>query len=1146
MARLDFRILGPLEARTPGDEPIDLGARKQRAVLAMLLLEPRRVVSVDRIVEGLWAGAAPASATGTMQAYVSQLRRVLEPDRPPRTPPAVLLTRDPGYLLAVDGEQIDAVRFAARAEAARQALGRGDLPAAERLLGEALGEWRGEVLADLADEAFAAAAVAHLHELRDAAHEDLVDVRLGTGRNGAAIAEAQALLDRRPFRERSWGQLMLALYREGRQADALAAFRRARALLDEELGLPPGPELRALEATILRHDPSLTPPPAREALTVAGTAAAPARHPAEAATPEAEQQAAAPAGHQAAEPLVGRGGEVRRVAERIELARGGAGGVLLVAGEAGLGKTRLAERAAELAGQSGLDVAWSRCVETSATPAFWPWTQVLRALPETDAVRDLLDVLTGRGENRWRAEDPDTALFHLHEAVGDILRAHAAARALLVVVDDLHVADASSLQLLAHLAPALHRLPILVLATLRPESADAGPALRETLALLANERGAERLRLGALTADDIAEYTAGFAPGYRDRPGGAVAAALLERTGGNPFYLKELLRLLESEHPGGWGSAQAVAGTGVPEKVRDVITRRLSRLPERTRALLETAAVIGRDVDPLLLEAATEDRGEDVMADLEPAVEASVLLEVPDGWDYRFSHALVRDTVYGGLSRLRRARLHRQVGEALEAFDRPDDPDLLGRLVHHFTMAARLGVAERAVRYATRAAEVAMAQLAYDQAARYLESALGALDPTRPGAATQRCRLLVDLGVARRAAGDVAGTRTVLDEALTLARQLGDDELAMDAATLFGGVTLWLWRPYLTVDERMTGILREQLDRLDPDDRYRRAVLLGTLAVELYHSPDREVGEAHAAEAVRLARELGDPELLVRTLNNYWNAAWVPHREAERRAAVDELLTITPLPPTVEATARLHRMMTEVIAGDIAGFDADLARCVRLVEGIRTPVLPAQVRYAQSGRAMLAGRWTEGERLVGEAFALQEHTSLWGAQWIRLALLYTIRRFQGRQSELRDELVRCADEPPYSLLRPTAVLAACESGDEGLARALVERWGTAREQLWGWEFVAFQWGLISARLGTPDPRELYDEIAPFADRFCTVGSGCATWGSMHFVLAELAARLGDRDAALDHARSARAAHARLGAAHLVAASDAQLATLAKP
>ncbi|MFF5229710.1 ATP-binding protein [Dactylosporangium sp. NPDC000521] len=1135
MTRLDFRILGPIEARTRDDEPIELGARKQRAVLAMLLLEPGRVVSADRIVEGLWAGEAPASATGTMQAYVSQLRRALEPDRPPRTPPAVLLTRDPGYLLAVDGEQVDAVRFAARAEAARQALGRSDLVAAERVLGEALGEWRGEALADLADEAFAAAAVTHLHELRDAAREDLVDVWLGTGRNGAAIAEAQAMLDRRPFRERSWGQLMLALYREGRQADALAAFRRARALLDEELGLPPGPELRALEATILRHDPSLAPSPARVALTVTG-AAAPARRAAE---------AAAPAGRQAAEPLVGRSGEVRHVTERIELARGGAGGVLLVAGEAGLGKTRLAERAAELGGESGLDVAWSRCVEASATPAFWPWTQVLRALPETDAVRDLLDVLTGRGENRWRAEDPDTALFHLHEAVADVLRTHAAARALLIVIDDLHVADASSLQLLAHLAPALHRLPILVLATLRPESADAGPALRETLALLANERGAERLRLGALTADDIAEYTAGFAPGYRDRSGGTVAAALLERTGGNPFYLKELLRLLESEHPGGWGSAQAVAGTGVPERVRDVITRRLSRLPERTRALLETAAVIGRDVDPLLLEAATEERGEDVMADLEPAVEASVLLEVPEGWDYRFSHALVRDTVYGGLSRLRRARLHRQVGEALEAFDRPDDPELLGRLVHHFTMAARLGVAERAVRYATRAAEVAMAQLAYEQAARYLESALGALDPTRPGAAAQRCRLLVDLGVARRAAGDVAGTRAVLDEALTLARQLGDDELAMDAATLFGGVTLWLWRPYLTVDERMIGILREQLDRLDPNDRYRRAVLLGTLAVELYHSPDREAGEAHAAEAVRLARELGDPELLTRTLNNFWHVAWVPQRDRERRATVDELLTIASLPHTVEVTARLHRMMTEVIAGDIAGFDADLARCVRLAEDIRTPVLPAQVRYAQAGRAMLAGRWAEGERLVGEAYALQEHTSLWGTQWIRLALLYTSRRFQGRPGELRDELVRCADEPQYELLRPTAVLAACESGDENLARSLVERWGTAREQLWGWEFVAFQWALIAARLGTPDPRELYDEIAPFADRCCTVGSGCATWGSMHFVLAELAARLGDRDAALDHARSARAAHERLGAAHLIAASDAQLATLEK-
>ncbi|MEV8511048.1 BTAD domain-containing putative transcriptional regulator [Dactylosporangium sp. NPDC051484] len=1143
MTRLDFRILGPLEAWAPDGRPIDLGARKQRAVLAMLLLEPGRVVSLDRIVEGLWAGEAPASATGTLQAYVSQLRRALEPDRPPRTPPAMLLTRDPGYLLAVDDTQVDARRFAAGVEAARAGLARGDLATAERALHEALREWRGEPLADLADEEFATAAVTRLGELHDGALEDLAEVQLGAGQTAAAIAGAQALLERRPFRERSWGQLMLGLYREGRQADALAAFRRARAVLDEELGLPPGPELRALEAAILRHDPSLAEPsrPTQPAAPIQPTQPVGTTRPAQATAPEWVAAAAPVENAECVPRLVGRGAEERRIAERIELAAGGAGGVLLVAGEAGLGKTRLAELAAEIAAGRGLSVAWSRCVEASATPAFWPWVQVLRTLPDTGDGRRLLDVLAGRGESSWRAEDPDTARFHLHEAVADTLRLHASARPLLIVIDDLHVADASSLQLLAHLAPALHQRPILALATLRPEAADAAPALRETLALLANERGAERLRLTALTEDEIAEYT--------DRPH-AVAQALLERTGGNPFYLKELLRLLESEYPDGWGDAQAVAATGVPESVRDVITRRLSRLPERTRELLETAAVIGRDVDLLLLEAATENRAtgghELVMAALEPAVAAGVLLELPNGWDYRFSHVLVRDTVYGGLSRLRRARLHRGVGEALEAFDRPDDPNLLGRLVHHFTMAARLGVADRAVRYATRAAELAMAQLAYDEAARYLESALGALDPTATGAAERRGRLLVQLGVARRAAGDVDGTRAVLDEALTLARQLGDDGLAMDAATLFGGVTLWGWRPYRTIDERMIGILREQLDRLNPADRSRRAVLLGTLAVELYHSPQQPEGEALGTEAVRLAREVGDPELLIRTLNNYWNAAWVPEREPERRAVVDEMLTITPLPRTVEAIVRVHRMVTEMSAGDIAGFDADLARCVRLAEEVRSSVLPAQVRYAQAGRAILDGRWAEGERLVGEAFALQEHTSLWGADWIRLALLYTSRRFQGRAGELRDELVRRAGEPHLELLRPTAVLAACESGDEDLARTLIARWGATRDRLWSWEFMAFQWGLIAARLGTPDPRELYDEIAPYAERCCTVGTGCATWGSLHFVQAELAVRLGDRAVALEHAHAARATHERLGVAYLIAASDAQLAVLAVP
>jgi DNA-binding SARP family transcriptional activator len=1140
VTRLDFRILGPLEVHSPTGAPLELGARKQRAVLALLLLDPGRVVSLDRIIHGLWAVEAPSSATGSLQVYISQLRRVLEPDRPPRTPPAVLVTRDPGYRLAIDGDQVDAVRFARGAEAARIRLAAGAFAEAEGLLTAALRDWRGAPLADFADEEFASAVAAQLGEAHDTVVEDLVEIQLATGRNTAAAAAAQGLLDRHPFRERSWGQLMLALYRDGRQADALAAFRRARNVLDEELGLPPGPQLRALEEAILRHDPTLgraavqqdtiLPAPPRTPVPAQPASGTPPRR----ATTPASDAVDAQLGGEIS--FVGRGREELLIEERIEHARAGRGGVMLVVGEAGLGKTLLAERAAVLATAHHLRVAWSRCVEASATPAFWPWAQVLRALPDADTRRHLLDVLAGRGESSWRTEDPGSALFHLHEAVMETLRECAGERPLLIVVDDLHVADASSLQLLAHLAPALHRLPILLLATLRPEMADADPALRETLARLANERGVDRIRLGSFTAADIAAYLDG---GARED----VVRALLERTGGNPFYLKELLRLLTSEHPDGWGTAQAVVDMDVPESVRDVIARRVSRLPESTQTMLRTAAVIGRDVDLLLLEASTDSENEQVMGALEPAVVAGLLIEVPDSWDYRFSHAIVRDTLYGALTRLQRSRLHKRVGEALEAFDRPDDPALLGRLVHHFTMAARLGVAERAVRYARRAAELAMAQLAYDEAAGYLESALGALDPTRPGAIAVRCRLLVQLGVARRAGGDLAGTCAVLDEALTLAGQLGDDGLAMDAATLFGGVTLWTWRPYLTVDERMIGILRDQLARLDATDLHRRVVLLGTLAVELYHSPERPAGEAHAEEAVALARQAGDPELLARTLNNYWNVAWVPQRERQRREAVDELLAIDPLPRTVELTGRLHRMLSAMTGGDLAGFDADLARAGRLVEELRTPVLGAQVTYARAGRAMLAGHWAAGERLVGEAFELQAHTSLWGTQWIRLALLYTSRRFQGRPAELLDELVRRADEPHLELLRPTAILAACESDDEALARRLLARWGTAREQLWCWNFVAFQWGLIAARLGTPDPRQLYDEILPFADQWSTVGTGCATWGSLRFVLAALAERLERLDEAELHATQALAEHRRLGADHLEAASMAQLAAL---
>ena len=254
---MDYRILGALEVRNDG-RPVVLGGEKPRALLAILLLHPNEVVPVDRLIDDLWGESPPTSALRTLQAYVSRLRKALDRDGvPSESVSGVLLTQGRGYLLRVGPAELDLDRFSDMAERGRDALGADNPQEAAELLGKALELWRGPPLADFTYDPFAQTAIHHLEELRLAALEDRIEADLAVGRAGELVGELGTLVAQHPLRERPWRQLMLALYRCGRQADALAAYQRARRELVEELGIEPGPELRSLEQAILRQDPAL-------------------------------------------------------------------------------------------------------------------------------------------------------------------------------------------------------------------------------------------------------------------------------------------------------------------------------------------------------------------------------------------------------------------------------------------------------------------------------------------------------------------------------------------------------------------------------------------------------------------------------------------------------------------------------------------------------------------------------------------------------------------------------------------------------------------------------------------------------------------------------------------------------------------------
>src|SRR5215469_10770342 len=410
--RLRFAVLGAFRVERDG-RGVDLGPRLQRTLLAILVVEAGHVVPVDRLLDLLWRDEPPAAAIASVQAYVSQLRRVLEPDRAPRAPARVLVTQDPGYVLRVADGQMDALRFQAMARQAHNDLAAGQPVAAAARLEDALALWHGDPLAEFAGEPWAVPVVARLTEAHDLAAEDRIDAWLALGRHAEAAAELEAMVEARPLRERRWGQLIIAAYRCGRQADALRAYQRCRTVLAGELGLEPGPELRRLEAAVLAQDSSLGWQPDPAAVAVAAPAPP---------VPAGARPAGVPpaAGERPAPSLVGRDAELAHLRDTFRRAASGHGGAVVLVGEPGAGKTTLAEAAAHIAGGAGFTCAWGRCLDAASTPAFWPWSQVLRALPDgplAEAARQRLDGAAGELGRR-----PGPGAAHAHSRLAPGLR----------------------------------------------------------------------------------------------------------------------------------------------------------------------------------------------------------------------------------------------------------------------------------------------------------------------------------------------------------------------------------------------------------------------------------------------------------------------------------------------------------------------------------------------------------------------------------------------------------------------------------------------------------------------------------------------------------------------------------------------------
>jgi DNA-binding SARP family transcriptional activator len=1113
-----FRILGPLEAAGDDGRPLDLGGAKPRALLTLLLSEPGRVVGVDRIVDTLWGDDPPPTVTGTLQSYVSQLRRVLEPGRGPRRAPQVLLTRPPGYLVQVGAGDLDLLRFGQLVEEGDRAVAAGDPGTGAELLGQALALWRGEPLADLGDSPTTASDRLRLVELQVRARERRCDALLALGRPEAAVADLQRLVAEHPLRERLWARLVTALYLADRQADALDACRRCTELLREELGIDPGPEIRDLERAVLDQDPRLQQRLPRPALP-----------------PPPPTAPVAPARPAAGGTLVGRRAELAHLGAAADRVAAGRASVVVLEGEAGIGKTRLAEAAADLARERGWPVAWSRCADEAGAPALWPWTQVLEQLGQQP-----LEPAAGSDD------DADAARFQLFQDLCARLTS-AADRPVLVVLDDLQGADTTSVQLLGLLARHL-RAPVLLVATVRTLGEELPAVVERCLARLAGEPAASRLVLGGLEEGDVSALLAAQLGAVGDR---GLAAAVHDRTGGNPFYVVELSRWMVGAHDLHLDRAP------VPPSVRDVLRTRLARLPAETLEVLQLAAVLGREAALDVLEAAGTPAERAVTA-MDTALAVGLVVEGDTPWSWRFSHALVQEVLLGDLSRLRRARLHGRVAQALEQ-QGPDPTGGAGdaldeRLAHHFVEAAPVLGPARALHWSVRAAESARTRLASDEAAAHTRRALTLLPRDGAEVSTTRLDLLTALGDDLLRSGHLLEAQQVVAEAIAAARQLDDRRRLADAAAVWGGVTLWNWRPHGVVDTEMVAVLEDLLAESEGragspssvEEQRRTARLLGTLGVELAFSADLRRSVRAAERAVALARRLGDPELLGRTLNNYGIAVWGRPGAAELRlAATDEALALAGhgLPRRTEFFARLHRAAIRLHFTDLAGFEADHAAARRLALSLSGPEVRPQGLWQAAGAAWLRGDAAQAEELTTECYELYRRVTP-HARHALAAHLFALRRAERRLDTVLDLLVETGDEG-NPLLQEMAVLAAAEGGDTAEALRLRLRWGRTDVRDWASD-VAVLLQAETALLLDDEPE--WDaavlSLLPFRGRQAVLGTPAFSLGSYDELLGRFAEHRGDPAGAVRWWEAARAQGRAVGSPEQVARAQAHLRRMA--
>lgn len=919
------------------------------------------------------------------------------------------------------------------------------------------------------------------------------------------------------------------------------------------------PALDRVVLSLLAKSPDHRPPAAaaaRRALEEAATAAE---------EPRADEQEN-PLESLAGGVFVGRERELDEMRRALEDALRSDGRLLLLTGDPGIGKTRTTEQLATYARVRGARVHWGRCHEVDGAPPYWPWSEAIRSyVREADPVGlrwqlgnraadvaqivpELRELLGDLGEEP--ATETEEARFRIFDSVANFLAGASQSRPLMLVLDDLHWADEPTLLLLRFVARRLAGTGLLIVGAYRDVELGRHHPLAATLADLSAIESTRRVPLSGLDQEAIATYielTAAV-----DRPPADLSEAIREQTGGNPFFIGEVVRLMAAE--GRLREDEGRREVSIPQGVREVVGRRLDRLSPLANEVLGLAAIQGRRFRLPVLERICQHPPEQIVAALGEAVGARLIGESDEDPElYEFAHAIVRETLQAEIPSSRRAAIHLEIGEAIEEICAGETAAYLGELAHHFLEAGLGGDPERAVEYATKAAEQAGRRLAYEEEASLYAKALDTLELAGSTDRERRLELLLRLGNAQTRAARMRDARASFERAAELARELDRPKHLARAA-----LGMCLLSEAGVLDEQLIALLQDALEAVGEDDSPLRSQLLSGLAAEVYWLDAAGRSDEIGLEALEMARRLDDPRSLAMALNLRQFAGPVGPDETHRRLREStELHDLAKRLGSLELEVRahVHGLRNRLELGDIRGVDADLLAYERLAGELRQPSFLWHIPLLKGMRALIDGRFEDAEELVAEALAGGERAQEPVAVMFHATQDLQIRRLRRNPDDLA--LVETALErigalaaqyPTIPAWRCSLAAGHAELGHAGEARRVFD--SVAADDFAGLPLDA-QWVISLALLAEaatflgdiPRAERLHELLLPYDGLTIVAGRAAACYGPVARVLGTLAATAGRHEDAERHLGDALALSRRMGDRPMAAKAQHDLGRL---